>query len=253
MAMINLPVSSPSTQPLPANTDPRVVGTRQEGNKTWYEFDRSVSVETVARMLIPDIASMKVVPPKFEISGGGNVTLHVTTRSNKTFEVYMPSRGCFGPPIRNFSLEDITSQIPAQTKDSVKVQTKSGLLPPSDLFQRHGLNPNADLTLKRLVNSNPQFTYTFDRPPVSLRDLLPLMAPGSRFVSEEHRQNGVVLTYLNREGNQEHLSWRYGQNEVQKDIYRDPSLPGMGGIMDSDRDMFLQQDIKDFNRRLKGH
>jgi len=229
----------------------QITSTRLDHNQMVVKFNRPIGMDEAVKKLFPDATNMREIPPQFQISGGGNQTVEVTTAKGKIYQVHIPPRGCFGPPSDSVTVTEITGQKPSLPLDRVQLPHPSQLKPLPSLIQPLVRNANADLTLKEIVNGNPYFTYQFDKPVVSLKDLLPVIAPNAKFVSEEKTAKGTGITYLNREGNQETLYLKQGSTQVEQHIYRDPSLPGMGLLMNESEIPGGSHRIAELNKRLK--
>lgn len=258
--MANLQVSQASANvAIPAFTDKQqykqpelqIASTSLDQNHRVVKFNRPMGMDEAVSKLFPDATAIRDIPPAFQISGGGNQTVEVTTAKGKVYQVHIPPRGCFGPPSNSVVVTEISGKKPNMPVDRIQLVHPSKLKPISQLIQPLVRNPNADLTLKEIVNGNPWFTYQFDQPVVSLKDLLAIIAPSAKFVGEEKTAKGTSLTYLNADGNQESLYLKQGSTQVEQRIYRDPSLPGMGLLMNESEIPGGSHRIAELNKRLK--
>lgn len=244
-------IQSPTNKQQYKQQELQIASTSLNQNHMVVKFNRPMGMDEAVSKLFPDATAIRDIPPAFQISGGGNQMVEVTTAKGKVYQVHIPPRGCFGPPSNSVTVTDMTQQKPSLPLDRIQLPHPSKLKPISQLIQPLVRNPNADLTLKEIVNGNPWFTYQFDQPVVSLKDLLPLISPSAKFVGEEKTAKGTSLTYLNEKGNQETLYLKQGSTQVEQHIYRDPSLPGMGLLVNESEIPGGSHRIADFNKRLK--
>jgi hypothetical protein len=228
-----------------------IVSTTLNENHMTVTFNRPISMKAAIAKLFPDSVSIKDIPPKFQISGGGNETVEVTTAKGKIYQLHIPPRGCFGPPSTSVTVTDVSNQKQSLPIDRIQLPHPSELKPLPNIVQKMFSNPNADNTLKEIVNGNPSFQYFFEKPVVSLKDLLPIIAPDSKIISEESTEKGQSITYLNSRGNQESLYLYKDSNQVEQRVYRDPSLPGMGLLYNVSESLGGKSQIEEFNQRLK--
>ncbi|MGE3727284.1 MAG: hypothetical protein AB7I41_17120 [Candidatus Sericytochromatia bacterium] len=254
--MVHLQVSQAS--PLIAIQSPnrspqelQITSTRLDHNQMVVKFNRPIGMDEAVKKLFPDAINSRDIPPQFQISGGGNQTVEVTTAKGKIYQVHIPPRGCFGPPSDSVTVTEMTGHKPSLPLDRVQLPHPSQLKPLPSLTQPLVRNANADLTLKEIVNGNPWFTFRFDKAVVSLKALLPVLAPDAKFISEEKTDKGTVVTYLNGKGNQESLYLAKGSNQVEQKTYRDPSLPGMGLLINESEMPGGSHRIAQLNKRLK--